>query len=359
MSDETPRTGPTSSEPPSQDGHNGDPDWDAIDHDVLCPLCEYNLRGLPAPRCPECGYHFEWPEVLDPKRKLHPYLFEHHPERNVRSYIRTEMGTWLPGRFWRSLNPAQPSSRKRLIIYWCIGAILYGMVMASIPVAMAIEQVVEYRAQRQQYIQQRKQRIQQIKTATAPRMVQYRNSLIQQFGSVEKAVSVGWPTGTIRGQLRNLFRINETFTILIVAPLVPLAWPWITFLALMIFRISMRRARIKTTHVLRCIIYSYDHMFWMAFPTLCLLATTVILTAQNTRTNRNVWPTTSPWLGYDEAFLIIYWAWFAVGLIAIYRLWRAYRHYLRFDHALGTVLAAQIITTLVIFKVFLLFIFGV
>jgi hypothetical protein len=24
-------------------------------HDVLCPLCSYNLRGLTVPRCPECG----------------------------------------------------------------------------------------------------------------------------------------------------------------------------------------------------------------------------------------------------------------------------------------------------------------
>ena len=25
------------------------------DHDVECPLCKYNLRGLVEPRCPECG----------------------------------------------------------------------------------------------------------------------------------------------------------------------------------------------------------------------------------------------------------------------------------------------------------------
>ena len=25
------------------------------ERDVLCPRCRYNLRGLPAPRCPECG----------------------------------------------------------------------------------------------------------------------------------------------------------------------------------------------------------------------------------------------------------------------------------------------------------------
>ena len=55
------------------------PDWDHQTEDIFCPLCEYNLRGLIEPRCLECGYRFEWPDLLDPRRRLHPYLFEHHP----------------------------------------------------------------------------------------------------------------------------------------------------------------------------------------------------------------------------------------------------------------------------------------
>ena len=61
-------------------------DWDTISEEILCPLCDYNLRGLIQPRCPECGYRFEWQGLLDPKYRLHPYLFEHHPERNFRSF---------------------------------------------------------------------------------------------------------------------------------------------------------------------------------------------------------------------------------------------------------------------------------
>ena len=25
------------------------------DRDIACPTCRYNLRGVPGPRCPECG----------------------------------------------------------------------------------------------------------------------------------------------------------------------------------------------------------------------------------------------------------------------------------------------------------------
>src|SRR4051794_2250110 len=72
-----------------------------------CPLCGYSLRGLAAavpdaPRCPECGYRFEWAELLVARQHRHPYLFEQHPERNARSFLRTLLGGLRPARFWSS-----------------------------------------------------------------------------------------------------------------------------------------------------------------------------------------------------------------------------------------------------------------
>jgi hypothetical protein len=29
------------------------PDWERIDEEIYCPLCNYNLRGLTVARCPE------------------------------------------------------------------------------------------------------------------------------------------------------------------------------------------------------------------------------------------------------------------------------------------------------------------
>jgi len=92
--------------------------------DVRCPLCDYDLRGSTEPRCPECGYQFVWADLTDPARRLHPYLFEHHPRRNVRSFVRTMAGALRPRRFWSSLKPSQPSRPRRLVLYWLVAALL-------------------------------------------------------------------------------------------------------------------------------------------------------------------------------------------------------------------------------------------
>jgi hypothetical protein len=91
-------------------------DWSTLP-ELHCPLCEYNLRGLTEPRCPECGYVFTWAELLDSNRLKHSYLFEHHPKHNVWSFVRTLTGGLRPRRFWRTLNPAMPSRPGRLALY--------------------------------------------------------------------------------------------------------------------------------------------------------------------------------------------------------------------------------------------------
>src|SRR5881227_4299944 len=66
------------------------PDWETMTREVVCPLCGYNLRGLVEPRCPECGYAFEWSPMLSQcSDARHRYLFEHQPRRNIASFART------------------------------------------------------------------------------------------------------------------------------------------------------------------------------------------------------------------------------------------------------------------------------
>src|SRR5581483_8402982 len=51
-------------------------------------------------------------------------LFEHHPRRNIVSFIRTFLGGLRPRRFWTTLHPAQPSRPRRLVLYWIICMLL-------------------------------------------------------------------------------------------------------------------------------------------------------------------------------------------------------------------------------------------
>jgi hypothetical protein len=123
---------------------------------------------------------------------------------------------------------------------------------------------------------------------------------------------------------------------LVLLSLMAVAWPWVTLAALMVFQASMRRAKVCWTHVLRCVLYSADLFVWCAAP----LALVVLFVIAG-----RVWPPQNP-LGDAWALLPA-----ALLLWAGYRLFTAYRLYLRFDHALATVVASQVIVVLVFCKV--------
>lgn len=55
------KNGPPEVAPPLPKGL---PDGWLFDHDLPCPTCEYNLRMLRVPRCPECGTAFRWQALL-------------------------------------------------------------------------------------------------------------------------------------------------------------------------------------------------------------------------------------------------------------------------------------------------------
>src|SRR5689334_22819484 len=119
------------------------PDWTQVDESVLCPLCEYELRGLSDPRCPECGYRFAWPELLDPTLRRHEYLFEHHGRHNIWSFWRTLIGGLKPRKFWRSVYPTQPSHPIRLIIYWLL-AVSVLLVSAVGPAVFSVAEAINW-----------------------------------------------------------------------------------------------------------------------------------------------------------------------------------------------------------------------
>ena len=258
-----------------------------LDRDVACPLCEYNLRGLTEPRCPECGYTFSWPELTDPTRRRHPFLFEHHPNRNLWSFRRTLWAGLRPGRFWRSLSPAQPSFPRRLAAYGIVSfAGSYAVSFAAFSILIV--------------------------------------ALLTQL-----SLPFGWPAA-----VSNPF-LDIAGTLLHGAGYFAL-WAGTTFGALMVFRISMRRARIRPVHVARCVVYSFDASLCMALAVLAVTAVAVVLVVLFRDQN-----------GWRLAEVITGAPFVLVGLV-IYRLVAAYRHYLRFDHPVLTVLASQVIAWLAI-----------
>ena len=261
---------------------------------LSCPLCEYDLRGLTEPRCPECGYRFTWEELRDPSRRIHPYLFEHHPERNVQSFFDTFLGGITPTRFWSTLYPTQPSRAGRLVAYW---------LLAAAPLAALA-------------------------------------ALHWGFLVSETTNRIRWRRFSDSGPLdiarRAMFEDMNVGGYGLLAVMC-VAWPWLTLAALLVFQISLRRARLKGTHVLRCVLYAGDLCLWLS-PLMLLLVLVTWL--------GGAWPPRAYW--HDVPFV----AWVLVPWL-FYRLHTAYRLYLRFDHAAATVLASQVIVLLAYWKLWL------
>ena len=267
---------------------------------VECPLCDYDLRGLIEPRCPECGYTFDWLELTDPGRRRHPYLFEHHPERNVWSFARTILGHLRPRKFWGGLLPSQPSDPLRLVIY----ALL---ITLSVFPPIFLQALVAAEMQR---------------TITARR------------------AATGWmvpPSGTLSVPWTSAF--GEPFTRAMVRGAVRLhalvlLWPILTLATLMIFVVSMRRARVRRVHFVRCVVYAADVILWINFALALALTFALGSYLLFGGTVRYNWD--EVWLGGVLLALAVF----------PYRLCVAFKKYLRFDHPISTILATQSIVAL-------------
>ena len=291
------------------------PDWNMIQEDILCPLCEYDLRMLTEPRCPECGYRFEWPDVLDPSRRLHRYLFEHHPERNWWSFWKTALGGLRPRKFWASLQPAQPSSVKRLILYWglIVGVMLFGLGgQFGRAVINTQKDFVAYRATSAAYF----------KSAS-----QWKTTVLAQHGSIQAYLDSQYPEPPDIRFFLLVLSYDHFFRTFLPGLVGYLLWPWLTILALLVFRWSMRSAKVKTAHVLRCVIYSFDIGIWIGLTV--LVATGAVFVATSSAVL--ILP-----LQPGLAVLCL-----LMGGHAVYRLWTAYRKYLKFSHPFLTILASQ------------------
>jgi hypothetical protein len=277
---------------PAIDAATVAPDWSTIGRELHCPLCEYNLRGLTEPRCPECGYRFEWAELLR-AAEAPPGLFEFSSRKPVRSILRTAVATLRPRKFWKELKPTHPPHAGRLVVYWGIVSLI---------------------------------------------------GVAAQFVGVMVLLFSDWFAMKARIRVRlspaifsSLLWTEARALLLLVAA--ELGWSGITFMSLMIFQASMRKAGIRKGHVGRCVLYSSDVFFWAGVATLLIGFVTAMLDfASNNANDIGIW------LGGPLMLLLTL-------AVMIYRLCVACRIYLRFHLAVVTVLASQFVTGLFFFTV--------
>jgi hypothetical protein len=316
------------------------PGTDAAGEELHCPLCDYNLRGTVEPRCPECGYQFEWDALRDPARRLHPYLFEHHPERNLGSFVRTFLEGLRPGRFWKSLHPAQPSRPRRLLFYWLVMAVPMVLAAGSWTAGQLRDYRISNAMQRSRF-----------QASILPRMDSdnVRELLRPYGGSLDAFLADNFPNNPGK---RFYYQAGwSTPGALNGLAFALLAWPWLTFVTLLLFRFSMRRARIRPVHVLRCVLYSFDAVLWAGVAASAVVAATVLQFRPAGVRGMRYLPgwidmLVDPYL-QDPAAKALLGAGAALLPFMAWRLTVAYRQYLRFDRPAATVLASQVIVLLV------------
>ena len=338
--------------------------------DLLCPLCGYNLRGLTTPRCPECGFAFTWAELLDERRDRHPWLFEHGRRRNVRTFLATYVRSAFPRRFWRTVTPANPVHVGRLLAYWAIANVALALVAAVPTVRLVVEtgrrdvlirsMYTPTPGQPGHYDGPDPQVVQYVGYYGGPAV--YRNTfpIVTVTAAQLDAVAPPVASTAFAVQARDAWQAVRSSYLwssagdpgFVPAVAIVLAWPWLSVAALLVFAASMRRAKVSPVHVVRAAVYGCD---------LALLAAVAAAVLWGTAVRPPSYPR---YMLYSVASVPLAMlvptgpvrpaalpAVFAVVLcaaVASYRLSVGYARYLRFPHAVATVLAAQGIVVLVV-----------
>lgn len=111
---------------------------------IECPRCGYDVTGTMSlwtescpleGRCTECGYEYQWAEVLGSMRRVPAWFFETAQRRLIRSAISTSVRTLAPWWFWRKVPLHAPCSSLRLFVLmaaWLAIAYTMGIVAISL-----------------------------------------------------------------------------------------------------------------------------------------------------------------------------------------------------------------------------------
>jgi len=287
-----------------------------------CPLCGYDLRGLPEERCPECGHAFSLLELRRAQRRAAarpmPWLVEYPPDvfyGTARNALLTQLLTVNPWWFWRRLRPTMRINQSLLRGYAGFGWVFTA---AGLFLAIALEPYI----------------------LALPKLAYH--YLTFQTTAAPSATASAWGTA---------WDLSERQVASILPLVLICLWPWLTRGILSCFRMSLRQARVRPGHLLRCVTYSAD----MAIPiSITLLASSGLIE----------WWIPDGWRrvsleSFFSSFGLLGWfGWFTysnevpsplaitAAVVLIWfavRLSIAYRRYLAFPHAIATVISSQII----------------
>jgi hypothetical protein len=292
---------------------------------LACPLCGYSLFGLINPRCPECGYTFDWEKLLDARRRHHPYLFEHGRRQNIASFFKTLWFGQQQRKFWTELNPAMPVHWFRLVAYWLLVNTGFLAVLA-VPPTWVVCRVASQNAETRSHLPP---------VEGYPGWFRHGRALL-----TEKDLDDQYPRPWDRRMYANLGGedfwgrdldqwVDRTAYSLAGLPIV-LAWPCVSMAVLLVFRSSMRRAKVQLRHVSRAVLYSCD----FALPVVLGVAWVGL---------RIEW---SYLTGWDFVALLLV----CFGLAAA-KMSFAFRFYLRVHRPVGTVIASQVVVFMILFLV--------
>jgi hypothetical protein len=173
--------------------------------------------------------------------------------------------------------------------------------------------------------------------STAPRLA----LLLKQYGSPAGAAVAMNPYPRLWDVLEYAHRRDPRTLLCAQLTIALLVWPWLTALALLVFRQTMRKTRIHSAHVVRCAVYSSDS-------TVLILPLLI------------GWFTIRPGMEtvrFSDRFnlLVDGYSLFPVAAMMIsvlaYRLGNAYRQYLRFPHPFTVAIASQLIVALTLLAI--------
>lgn len=263
-------------------------DWSAMDDEIVCPLCGYNMRGLKEARCPECGSRYKWADLFDPARRGHAFLYEYHDRSRIGSFVKTLFAGLRPVRFWRSIHPVLPLrvGRLRWYLFYLLSFISASFVFGQVAIDLA-------------------------NMRSRPWWRPPGNPLA--------------PWAWTGGDWMTMLSMNSHLINAVV-------WFVVTFAAMLIFQVTMRRKKIRTAHLLRCMAYASDAFVWFVVLMVGLDLLEIV----------------------DDDFVVLqYLAFFATTCYIAVRLMIAFRIYLQFPNPVTSVLSTQIIAYLVILNMYL------